>query len=150
MGKFGIRLREARESLGLNKKQFADGIGYSSAHIVELEKGTGRPSKAFIQSLKNAYSINPEYLVNGLDPAFLPSSDLAQNIAGDKYPILKKMGLLKEPSGTYSAEARILEKLRRLSPKDREIIEGLIDRYLELHGQAEAPPPAKKKKASRV
>ena len=147
-GKVGENLGRIRAKLGMNLTQFSKPIGYSSAYIGQVERGEKAPSNAFQKAVCNTFFVNPSFLENGQGEIFVSPNDQLKRVIGERYDVLESMGFVfKEPSGTYPGNNDILAKLNRLSPKDRELIEGLIDRCLELHGQVEAPP-AKRKKAA--
>jgi transcriptional regulator with XRE-family HTH domain len=60
------RLRELRESLKINKNQFAVMLGVPNVYITRYEKGDTVPGTKFYEVLKNKMpSVNIDWLVNG-------------------------------------------------------------------------------------
>lgn len=63
MSKFSQRLKEVRESLGLNKVQFAEYVGSSPANITRYEKEDMNVSLEAVKQISDKLSINPGYLL---------------------------------------------------------------------------------------
>lgn len=68
----GERIRLAREELQLKPSAFARGIGMKQPSLWDLENGeTKNPSAESLQRMKEAYGINPDYIMRERGPKFL-------------------------------------------------------------------------------
>lgn len=71
MSKFSQRLKEVRESLGLNKVQFAEYVGSSPANITRYEKEDMNVSLDAVKQISDKLSINPGYLLGWEEDKYL-------------------------------------------------------------------------------
>lgn len=66
MTEIGQRLKKIRESRSLNQKQFGDNIGVSTYETVSRwERGLGYPSADILETIRQKYLINIDWLISG-------------------------------------------------------------------------------------
>lgn len=68
---FGIRIKEIRQTLKLNQKDFANAIGISSSFLSEVEAGRTKVGQDFLLNIVNIFSVNPLYLLSGIGKMFM-------------------------------------------------------------------------------
>jgi len=66
------RLRAFRDEIGLDQRSLADRLGVSQAVISHAENGRREVSKGLTQKLSFRFGLNPDWLLNGDDPKYLP------------------------------------------------------------------------------
>ena len=91
---FGVRLTQVRETLGLNKKEFAKKVGSSQAHISQVERGITKPSRLFITAVCNTFFVNQDFLLAAKKPMFVQSDEAIKRLVGPKYQMLSDLGFL--------------------------------------------------------
>ncbi|MGC5799009.1 helix-turn-helix domain-containing protein [Sphingomonas sp. NFX23] len=64
------RLRLAREHAGLTQQQFADRIGYSRRQVLSWENATNLPPVWALAAVRQAFDIDPEWVLSG--PGLIP------------------------------------------------------------------------------
>ena len=62
---FGQRIRQVRENLRLQQKEFAAGLGKSESYICQIEKGNANPTFEFFHELASKYNVSMDYLFYG-------------------------------------------------------------------------------------
>lgn len=71
MSRFSQRLKETRESLGLNKVQFAEYVGSSPANITRYEKEDMNVSLDAVKQISDKLNISPGYLLGWEEDKYL-------------------------------------------------------------------------------
>lgn len=99
---FKKRLKELRETKGLNQPQLADKIGVATATICHFEKGFRRPTLDHLLRLATALGV--------------PSIDYL---------------LGQEAARATSATEKLMRDIERLSSKDLEIVKDMIKSLLK-------------------
>ena len=61
------KIRELRESNGLNQKQFADRLGVSRAAVCYWEKGSREPQLVLLGEMCNKFDVEPTYFFLNVD-----------------------------------------------------------------------------------
>lgn len=80
------RLRIAREHAGLTQQEFADRIGYSRRQIISWENGTNLPPIWALAAVREAFDIDPEWVLSG--PGWVPLREVPLT-AQDRLPRLQ-------------------------------------------------------------
>lgn len=83
----GERVKDLRKSLKLTQTEFGLLAGVSKQAVYQWEKDVNQPDREALRNLQKNKKINPEYLLDGVEPPFLeklplhikpPSSDLTE------------------------------------------------------------------------
>jgi repressor LexA len=82
----GARIREARLTLGLTQKQFADSLGIVQGFLSGIETGRKHPSDTLLIALTHTHGINPGWLRDGIGETFKAT---AASSTGGRAPILQ-------------------------------------------------------------
>lgn len=102
------RIREIRQHSNLSMKAFGDRLGISSAAVSKIETGINAPSEQTIRAICSEFSINRDWLVDGIgemqvQKPLLP--ELIHNLR--KYPhVLQAMSLM-QPDDWVALDALI-------------------------------------------
>lgn len=102
------RIREIRQHNNLSMKAFGDRLGISSAAVSKIETGINAPSEQTIRAICSEFSINRDWLVDGIgemqvQKPLLP--ELIHNLR--KYPnVLQAMSLM-QPDDWVALDALI-------------------------------------------
>lgn len=107
------RIREVRKQAGLSMQAFGERIGVSSPSVSKIESGINNPSEQTIRAICSEFSINRDWLVDGVGEMQLQKPlmpDIIHNLR--KYP-------------------HVLELLAAMSPDDWFALDALLDRVLE-------------------
>lgn len=102
------RIREIRQHNKLSMKAFGDRLGISSAAVSKIETGINAPSEQTIRAICSEFSINRDWLVDGIgemqvQKPLLP--ELIHNLR--KYPhVLHAMSLM-QPDDWVALDALI-------------------------------------------
>lgn len=104
------RLRLAREHSGLTQQQFADRIGYSRRQVLSWENATNLPPVWALAAVRQAFDIDPEWVLSG--PGLIP--------------------LQQVPLGLPDRRDRLFEEVRRLAKRARltlpeEVLRNFVD-----------------------
>ncbi len=126
---FGRWLAEQREQRGLRRRDAARRAKVTEAQWRDLETGR-KEAVGGIRLLPNPSSELLERVAGVLE---LPVEDLLSRVGRPQRPVLN--GTIR-PMGNGDAHpsgngATIQDKLRRLSPRERVVVEGLVDLLLE-------------------
>lgn len=72
MKPYAVKVKEARESLGLSQAALARQVGLSARSITAYETGVCRPRGTTARKLARALGVTPDYLLNDTteDPSF--------------------------------------------------------------------------------
>lgn len=98
----GDRVKETRRKQGMTQEQLAEKVDVSLEYISQIERGLKMPSMQVFVKLVEVLDASADYL--------LRDSVSTRNLYGDK---------------------QIGRKLERLTPKQRVVLEALIDTYIE-------------------
>jgi transcriptional regulator with XRE-family HTH domain len=82
--KYGSRVRECREALGLSQAKLGKLCGYSQSNIDWIEKGRPKRPQSSVTALSAALHTSPEYLLWGtgpkqVGPVIMSAAELQQN-----------------------------------------------------------------------
>jgi len=154
LGLFGERVSRVRQALALNRRQFAEKIGFSSAHVGRIEKGEGAPSEVFARSICNAYQINLDFLLTGAEPMFTPVGDVIKNLVGPKYQMLSDLGFLAREANLDEIPEELLaivHNLLRIHRHQWATIEKIVEAFCNQVGiEYERPGREQKKEAPEL
>ena len=85
---FGLRVQEARISLGMTQEEFAEKIDISVSYYQKIERGTRACSFEFLIAIAEHLHVSTDYLLTGkksredeLREAILTSSQLLRDLA---------------------------------------------------------------------
>lgn len=107
------RIREIRQHNNLSMKAFGDRLGISSAAVSKIETGINAPSEQTIRAICSEFSINRDWLVDGIGEMQVQKPLLPEIIHNlRKYP-------------------HVLELLAAMSPEDWLSLDALLDRVIE-------------------
>ncbi|HJV34323.1 XRE family transcriptional regulator [Geomonas sp.] len=84
----GIRIRKARQSLGLTQKQFAASLGIVQGFLSGIETGRKRPSDTLLIALSHTHGINSDWLKDGSGEPF-KSPPISASATGNRAPLLE-------------------------------------------------------------
>ena len=68
------RIRQLRETLGLNQTDFSAAIGFSQSTITMIESGRREVQERHIKTICSAFNVNEEWLRTGEGEMFNPKS----------------------------------------------------------------------------
>jgi transcriptional regulator with XRE-family HTH domain len=77
------RIKIIRSALKLSQQEFAEGAGITQGGLSQLEKGVTKLSFDTLQKISISYSVNCNYLVNGIGEPFLTGSSRSDFITND-------------------------------------------------------------------
>lgn len=107
------RIREIRQHNNLSMKAFGDRLGISSAAVSKIETGINAPSEQTIRAICSEFSINRDWLVDGVGEMQVQKPLLPEIIHNlRKYP-------------------HVLELLAAMSPEDWLSLDALLDRVID-------------------
>ena len=95
----GERIREFRKKKNLNQRDFAQKMGYSYGYIADLERGRQKPSREFLERIKEQFGTSSDYILYG-DPFYLWAEKIEEFTE-----TLQQANLPKEISQKLSREA---------------------------------------------
>lgn len=127
---FGRWLAEQREQRGLRRREAARRAKVTETQWRDLE--TGR--KEAVGGIRLLPNPSPEVLERVAAVLELPVEDLLERVGRPQRPALSAVPQQRNGTSAAGNGAPLQSKLRRLSPRDREIVEGLVDLLLE-HGE---------------
>lgn len=100
------RLKYLRKQLNLTTRAFGSAINMSGGSITNMEKGARNITERTIRDICREYSVNPDWLINGIEPMF---EDLTSELDIDDD--------IKQLAKQYSS----------LSKDDRELVKKMVD-----------------------
>lgn len=107
------RICEVRQSVSLSMRAFGKRIGISGQSVARLESGENNPSEQTIRAICSEFSINRDWLVDGIGEMQVQKPLLPEIIHNlRKYP-------------------HVLELLAAMSPEDWLALDALLDRVIE-------------------
>lgn len=107
------RIYEVRQSVSLSMRAFGERIGISGPSVARLESGENNPSEQTIRAICSEFSINRDWLVDGIGEMQVQKPLLPEIIHNlRKYP-------------------HVLELLAAMSPEDWLSLDALLDRVIE-------------------
>lgn len=109
--KIGQRIKQSRESLGMNQVMLADKVGISGSYASHLEAGNRNMSLDTLIKISNVLNISLEFLIFGNDP----TNKAVSSVMEDK--------LLKDLKKLFRSEKG--EQLRR-------VVQILVDNHENL------------------
>ncbi len=104
----GKSITGLRESLHLNREQFAEKVGCSTSHIINIEKGRAPTSERFILTLIKKLSLPENYFAETVQPTIVPDKmdiQIGINIRKLRLKWDMTQGELAEKVGFSSASA---------------------------------------------
>lgn len=117
----GQRLNIARKRLNLSQNAFGKMLGITKQTIINYEKGRITLPKTFILSLKELFSVNPNWLEKGEGEMFIQPDTIREKPAHYiASPTLKKIVIMLEGM-TPDEQKEILKYL-----KERKLIKDLL------------------------
>jgi len=128
---FGKKMRSIRESLGLNQKTFAAGLGFADSYLCQIEKGKANPTYEFFYKLTSRYRISLDYLFYGKGEMIYGSEKESEGLAELKSNVdnIDKLVWVSEHSGIFRMS--ILASAHRIIITDGEYIKKEIKQELE-------------------
>lgn len=113
------RIREVRQSAGLNMQAFGDRLGISSPSVSRLESGINNPSEQTIRAICSEFNVNRDWLVDGVGEMKVQKPLLPEIIHNLRhYP-------------------RALEVLAAMKPEDWKAFEALLERLFDQKNKKE-------------
>ena len=107
------RIYEVRQSVSLSMRAFGERIGISGPSVARLESGENNPSEQTIRAICSEFSINRDWLVDGIGEMQVQKPLLPEIIHNlRKYP-------------------HVLELLAAMSPEDWLALDALLDRVID-------------------
>lgn len=87
----GERFKSIRKELGFNQQQFANELGISQTHVSAIENGRENPSSSLLKLLCAKFSVNEEWLLDGVGSP-LPTWDIRTDEGAlSKYSVMKML-----------------------------------------------------------
>lgn len=109
----GSRIKQVRKDASLTQGEFGARIGISLSGVSSLEVGKNTPSEQTIRAICSEFSINRDWLVDGVGEMQVQKPLLPEIIHNlRKYP-------------------HVLELLAAMSPEDWLSLDALLDRVIE-------------------
>lgn len=113
------RIYEVRRSVSLSMRAFGERIGISGPSVARIESGENNPSEQTIRAICSEFSINRDWLVDGIGEMMVQKPLLPEIIHNlRKYP-------------------RALEVLSAMRPEDWQAFEALLERLFEQKNKKE-------------
>lgn len=113
------RIYEVRQSVSLSMRAFGERIGISGPSVARIESGENNPSEQTIRAICSEFSINRDWLVDGIGEMQVQKPLLPEIIHNlRKYP-------------------RALEVLSAMRPEDWQAFEALLERLFEQKSKKE-------------
>ena len=112
------RIKELRKDLGMTQEEFSNKLCLSRNFIAQVETGAKIPSDRTIKLMCKEFSVNEEWLRNGIGEPYIEVSKDMQ-IAAMLADIQK--------SGTDNFKHRLISALAQLDDSDWDSLEKLID-----------------------
>lgn len=115
------RIREIRQHSNLSMKAFGDRLGISSAAVSKIETGINAPSEQTIRAICSEFSINRDWLVDGVGEMqvqrpLLP--ELIHNLR--KYPHALEVLAAMTPEDWVAFDALLARVFEQKHKKDAE------------------------------
>ena len=124
------RLRELRRALGKSQAEVGKAIGLSQRSISEMEVGTNEITERNFDAICKAFSVNPEWLRNGVGEMFIetaPEEEIIQNV-------VKKFNLTDD-------DAILIRTYLELTPEQRAATMAFIKKFAaNMAAQMGLPP----------
>jgi transcriptional regulator with XRE-family HTH domain len=123
----GERIKYFRKKQKINQREFAKKLEYSYGYIADLERGRQKPSREFLEKLRDVFGISSDYILHGDLFSFweqkldeiedkLRSEEISQSIIDKvKGDIMSAMTLLAEDKYQQGFE----KGMRICEPVDR-------------------------------
>ncbi len=121
---FGDRVREIRQELDMNQKDFSGKLGISSPALSEIENDKYKPGHDFIYNMAREFKVNLYYLIFGRGEMFIGIEDGLKKGATDfaaKNEEVEKFLWYFERSPIV--QYFILGQFRRFIQKEKEDVE---------------------------
>lgn len=115
------RIREIRQHSNLSMKAFGDRLGISSAAVSKIETGINAPSEQTIRAICSEFSVNRDWLVDGVGEMqvqrpLLP--ELIHNLR--KYPHALELLAAMTPDDWVAFDALLARVFEQKHKKDAE------------------------------
>lgn len=115
------RIREIRQHSNLSMKAFGDRLGISSAAVSKIETGINAPSEQTIRAICSEFSVNRDWLVDGVGEMqvqrpLLP--ELIHNLR--KYPHALELLAAMTPEDWVAFDALLARVFEQKHKKDAE------------------------------
>ncbi len=113
----GERLYSARKKLSLPQDAFAAELGLRRSAISLYENGRREIPESILLLMKKVYNINPDYIVKGLEPVFIPLHKSEKSNVSQSFEPLNSRDLYFLNSyicATPSQRAAVREKTDKL------------------------------------
>lgn len=115
------RIREIRQHSNLSMKAFGDRLGISSAAVSKIETGINAPSEQTIRAICSEFSVNRDWLVDGVGEMqvqrpLLP--ELIHNLR--KYPHALEVLAAMTPEDWVAFDALLARVFEQKHKKDAE------------------------------
>jgi len=121
----GKRLILLRKTLDINQSDLAMVMGCTQANVSVYEKDGSAMSAKYLTSLRNAYSVNLDWLLLGTGKMFISSSSAPQpNEQQTEQQI--ELPIIKGPTNTRE-KARLIKEIKRLSVDLQEILQKMTE-----------------------
>ena len=91
---FCDNLKNARQSIGLSQKEFAEKIGIQQAQYSTYERGDRKPSCEILEKIVTVFNINVNYLLTGKGSIDI-NTDLLTHVMRIKIP--QNVAILIQP-----------------------------------------------------
>lgn len=92
----GSRIRGVRKILKLSQKELADSLGTGYSNISRIERDEYAIGKAYLELLREKFNVNPDWILNGEEPIFIPQEVHPENILPQRVPIISRI-----PEGSW-------------------------------------------------
>ncbi len=133
---FGNRIKEIRQTLKLNQKDFANTIGISNSFLSEVEAGRTKVGQDFLLNIVNIFSVNPLYILSGIGKMFMEHEkeegnetkknfDIEEIYTGPDSILVNKM--LRDIRKSTLLRFAVLEHYQRYSFQYKDIINSPSD-----------------------
>ena len=114
----GERVKFLRKGLGLNQTQFAEKIGLKQAAIGLYENNQRSVTDRIILLICEKYSVNEEWLRNGIEPMFIESDSTIISQLADEYDL-----------DVY--EKAMISSFLKLKPEQRQFVRNWIKNAMD-------------------
>jgi len=137
-----MRLKEERQRLGLSQTALAKALGVTKWTVINYERtcGRGTPIPANLLSACARLGMDVQYIVTGV-----PSANL-HRVAEEAgtYEVERK-----EASSLSSGEQQLVEKYRRLKPRQRSHAQAIVDALISADKGTVKKPARKPRRGKR-
>lgn len=122
MGVLNERIKKVIEEKGIKKTAFAERLNVSQAFVSQLCSGASQPSDRTIADICEKFGVNEDWLRNGSEPMFTPTSRNEDLLRFATKIVKEKPGSIQE---------QLLAVMARLTDEQWEVLAQVAKEFVE-------------------